>query len=152
MFVVAIVVGAACAAIAGILKVWRGVNEVISTIMLNYIAIGISAFLLAEPLRNDLSGNLAAETRSLPKSAHLPDLNRLFEAIGFHFPDGIVAAGVPAVRHPRRRRLLAAAQPQPLRLRPAGVGRQPGRRPRRRRQPEADGAHHDHDLRRHRRR
>jgi general nucleoside transport system permease protein len=85
VFVVAITVGAAYAAIAGILKVWRGVNEVISTIMLNYIAIGISAFLLSEPLRNDLSGNLAA-TKSLPNSAHLPDLDRLFSAIGFHFP------------------------------------------------------------------
>ena len=92
VFVVAIVVGAAYAAIAGILKVWRGVNEVISTIMLNYIAIGISAFLLAEPLRNDLSGNLAA-TKSLPKSAHLPDLDRLFAAIGFHLPDGVSLHG-----------------------------------------------------------
>jgi ABC-type uncharacterized transport system permease subunit len=85
VFLVAIVTGAAYAAIAGILKVWRGVNEVISTIMLNYIAIGISAFLLAEPLRNELSGNLAA-TKSLPSSAHLPDLDRLFSAIGFHLP------------------------------------------------------------------
>jgi general nucleoside transport system permease protein len=85
VFLVAIVVGAAYAAIAGILKVWRGVNEVISTIMLNYIAIGISAFLLSEPLRNNLSGNIAA-TKSLPNSAHLPDLDRLFAAIGFHFP------------------------------------------------------------------
>ena len=92
MFVVAIVVGAAYAAIAGILKVWRGVNEVISTIMLNYIAIGISAFLLAEPLRNELSGNLAA-TKSLPNSAHLPDLDRLFSAIGFHLPGDVSLNG-----------------------------------------------------------
>jgi ABC-type uncharacterized transport system permease subunit len=92
VFVVAIVVGGAYAAIAGILKVWRGVNEVISTIMLNYIAIGISAFLLAEPLRNDLSGNLAA-TKSLPNSAHLPDLDRLFSAIGFHLPGDVSLRG-----------------------------------------------------------
>jgi general nucleoside transport system permease protein len=92
VFLVAIVVGAAYAAIAGILKVWRGVNEVISTIMLNYIAIGISAFLLAEPLRNELSGNLAA-TKSLPKSAHLPDLDRVFAAIGFNFPSGVSLRG-----------------------------------------------------------
>jgi simple sugar transport system permease protein len=88
VLIVAIVVGAAYAAIAGILKVWRGVNEVISTIMLNYIAIGISAFLLAEPLRNESSGNIA-QTRSLPKSARLPDLNPVFEAVGFHFPSGV---------------------------------------------------------------
>jgi general nucleoside transport system permease protein len=92
VFLVAIVVGAAYASIAGILKVWRGVNEVISTIMLNSIAVGISAFLLAEPLRNDLSGNLAA-TKSLPNSAHLPDLDRIFSAIGFHFPNGVALRG-----------------------------------------------------------
>jgi general nucleoside transport system permease protein len=88
IFVVAVAVGAAYAAIAGVLKVWRGVNEVISTIMLNYIAIGISAFLLAEPLRNNLSGNVAA-TNTIGKSARLPELDRLFHAIGFHFPSGV---------------------------------------------------------------
>ena len=92
VFVVAIVVGGAYAAIAGILKVWRGVNEVISTIMLNYIAIGISAFLLAEPLRNESSGNLA-QTRALPASARLPNLNELVETFGFHLPDGVFLRG-----------------------------------------------------------
>jgi general nucleoside transport system permease protein len=92
VFVVAVVVGAAYAAIAGILKVWRGVNEVISTIMLNYIAIGISAFLLSEPLRNDLNSNVAA-TKSLPQSAHLPALDRLLSAIGFHLPGGVSLNG-----------------------------------------------------------
>ena len=47
---VAVVVAAAWAAIAGILKVTRGVNEVISTIMLNYIAIGLTAWLLNDVL------------------------------------------------------------------------------------------------------
>ena len=92
VFVVAIVVGGAYAAIAGILKVWRGVNEVISTIMLNYIAIGISAFLLAEPLRNESSGNIA-QTRALPASARLPNLNELVETFGFHLPDGVFLRG-----------------------------------------------------------
>ena len=92
VFLVAIVVGGAYAAIAGILKVWRGVNEVISTIMLNYIAIGISAFLLAEPLRNESSGNLA-QTRALPASARLPNLNELLETFGFHLPDGVFLRG-----------------------------------------------------------
>jgi ABC-type uncharacterized transport system permease subunit len=92
IFVVAITVGAAYAAIAGILKVWRGVNEVISTIMLNFIAIGISAFLLAEPLRNDLGGNIAA-TKTIPKSAQLPDLDRLFHGLGVHFPTGVHLRG-----------------------------------------------------------
>ena len=92
VFVVAVTVGAAYAAIAGILKVWRGVNEVISTIMLNYIAIGISAFLLSEPLRNEASGNIA-ETRTLPASAHLPSLNSLVEGVGIDLPTGVVVRG-----------------------------------------------------------
>ena len=92
VFLVAIGVGGAYAAIAGVLKVWRGVNEVISTIMLNYIAIGISAFLLAEPLRNESSQNIA-QTRALPESARLPNLNALFDAIGLDLPEGVVLRG-----------------------------------------------------------
>jgi ABC-type uncharacterized transport system permease subunit len=74
ILLVAIVVGGAWAAIAGVLKVTRNVNEVISTIMLNYIATGIVAFLLAE-----------AQTKELPASAQIPSLNRLVELTGFHF-------------------------------------------------------------------
>jgi flagellin-like protein len=44
--VVAVVVGAGWAGIAGILKVTRGVSEVISTIMLNAIAITLAGYLL----------------------------------------------------------------------------------------------------------
>jgi ABC-type uncharacterized transport system permease subunit len=44
---VAVLVGAMWAGIAGLLKVYRGVSEVISTIMLNFIATGLVAYLLA---------------------------------------------------------------------------------------------------------
>ena len=146
VFLVAIVVGGAYAAIAGVLKVWRGVNEVISTIMLNYIAIGISAFLLAEPLRNESSGNLA-QTRALPRVGPAAQSQR---AVRRHRPGlagGRHPARLPSVRHPPRHRLLADAQPQSLRLQPAGLRRQRRRRQDVRRQPEADGADHDHPLR-----
>ena len=43
---VAMIVGAAWAGIAAWLKVARGVNEVISTIMLNFIAVGIISYLI----------------------------------------------------------------------------------------------------------
>jgi len=43
---VAVLVGAAWAGIAGVLKVTRGVSEVISTIMLNAIAVGLGSYLL----------------------------------------------------------------------------------------------------------
>ena len=42
----AMVVGAAWAALAGVLKVTRGISEVISTIMLNAIAVSLTAYLL----------------------------------------------------------------------------------------------------------
>lgn len=46
--VVAVLVGALWAGIAGVLKATRGVSEVISTIMLNAIAIGVVAYFLLE--------------------------------------------------------------------------------------------------------
>ena len=54
---VAMVVGAAWAGVAVGLKVGRGVSEVISTIMLNYIATGLIAFLLVPSKLGVLSGN-----------------------------------------------------------------------------------------------
>lgn len=83
ILVIAVAVGSLWAAIAGILKVTRGVNEVISTIMLNYIAIGITAFLVAEYFRNP-DTILVAETRKLPESARLPSLNPLLELVGIN--------------------------------------------------------------------
>jgi ABC-type uncharacterized transport system permease subunit len=92
VLLVAIVVGGAWAAIAGVLKVTRNVNEVISTIMLNYIAIGLSAFLVAEYFRNE-DVNLVAETKKLPASAQLPPLNRMLEVFGINLPEGVILQG-----------------------------------------------------------
>ena len=92
--VVAMSVGAAWASIAGVLKVTRNVNEVISTIMLNYIATGVSAFLILESsfFRNR-NVELVAETKPLPASGLLPPLNRTFELFGFHFADSVTLQG-----------------------------------------------------------
>ena len=65
------VVGGAYAAIPGLLKVKRGVNEVVSTIMLNSIATGITALLLARYLRDE-SVELVRTTEPLPEKAWLP--------------------------------------------------------------------------------
>ncbi|QRN80235.1 MAG: ABC transporter permease [Nocardiopsis sp. BM-2018] len=74
----AIAVGGAWAAIAGYLKVARGVSEVISTIMLNAIATGITAYLLTE-------GRLAVEistnnigTPPIPESGWVPGIPATF--------------------------------------------------------------------------
>jgi ABC-type uncharacterized transport system permease subunit len=92
IFVVAIAVGGAWAGVAGVLKVTRGVNEVVSTIMLNFIATGISAFLLAEYFRDE-NASLAAQTKPLPSSAWIPPLNRLLELFGYHLPPNTVLQG-----------------------------------------------------------
>lgn len=57
IIVVAMLVGSFWAGIIGVLKVTRGVSEVISSIMLNFVATGIIAFLLAPKRFGVLNGN-----------------------------------------------------------------------------------------------
>ncbi len=89
---VAVTVGAGYAGIAGVLKVTRGVNEVVSTIMLNFIATGITAYLLFNYFKNP-EANLVAETRPLPDSAQLPSLNSLLSTFGIDLPKGTILQG-----------------------------------------------------------
>ena len=82
ILLVAITVGALWASITAILKVTRNVNEVISSIMLNFIATGLVAFLLAEVFREDDPNSLVAQTELLAPSARLPVLDPLIEWTG----------------------------------------------------------------------
>ncbi|NUR90286.1 MAG: ABC transporter permease [Nonomuraea sp.] len=83
IILVAMVVGGLYALIPAVLKVTRGVNEVISTIMLNYIAISLAAFLVRGPFRGERQpGVLTTNTPLLPDSAHFPNLNDLFGLVG----------------------------------------------------------------------
>jgi simple sugar transport system permease protein len=69
-------VGAFWAGIAGLLKITRGVSEVISTIMLNFIATGIVAFLLApNRLAVSVAGSNNIGTRPLAPSGQMPGLH-----------------------------------------------------------------------------
>jgi len=81
-------VGALYAGLAGVLKVGRGVNEVISTIMLNYIATGTIAFLLTRYFKEESEGVGITKTPDIDRSGWMPDLNRTLEAVGFHLPAG----------------------------------------------------------------
>jgi simple sugar transport system permease protein len=72
IIVVAVVVGALWAAIAGILKVTRGVSEVISTIMLNAIATGLGAWLLTQFFAVPVSGSNNIGTKPIPASGQFP--------------------------------------------------------------------------------
>ncbi|MEV5413945.1 ABC transporter permease [Thermopolyspora sp. NPDC052614] len=69
--VVAVLVGAVWSALAGILKVTRGVSEVISTIMLNAIATGLGAWLLTQ-WAVPVSGSNNIGTKPIPESGHFP--------------------------------------------------------------------------------
>jgi ABC-type uncharacterized transport system permease subunit len=75
IIVVAMSVGAFWAGIAGLLKITRGVSEVISTIMLNFIATGIVAFLLSpDRLAVSVAGSNNIGTKPLPPSGQMPGL------------------------------------------------------------------------------
>ena len=84
--VVAMIVGALWAGIVAVLKVTRGVSEVISSIMLNYVALGLASFLLSGPLRGSPGGAQIITTAPLPESAWFPGLNGLFTGIGLAEP------------------------------------------------------------------
>ena len=86
IIVVAMAVGAIWAGIAGILKVTRGVSEVISTIMLNFIAIGLASYLLTGPFRGTPEGSLTVATEDLPESGRLPGLNGVMASLGLAEP------------------------------------------------------------------
>jgi simple sugar transport system permease protein len=75
---VAMVVGAGWASIAAVLKVKRGVHEVVSTIMLNSIATGLGAYLLANYLRKPAVGSeLLIATRPIAPSGRLGPLTTI---------------------------------------------------------------------------
>ena len=82
VFIIAMTVGGLWASIAAYLKVKRGVNEVISTIMLNSLAVGVTSFLFSKyfAVINEGSNNLS--TKELPESAWFPDLVPLLTKLG----------------------------------------------------------------------
>ncbi len=93
ILLVAMSVGAAWAGVAGALKVTRGINEVISTIMLNFIAVGgVIAWLLVE--FQDDSGASNSGTTPLAASGRLPSLNRVLETVTREIGKGRELTGV----------------------------------------------------------
>lgn len=66
--------GAAYGAIPGMLKSYTGAHEVITTIMLNYVAINITDYLANGPLKDPTAGNIVARTPSVLASARIPAL------------------------------------------------------------------------------
>jgi simple sugar transport system permease protein len=73
--ITAVLVGAMWASVAALLKVTRGVSEVISTIMLNFIATGLVAWLFnTERFAVQISANDIA-TKTIPESGRVPGIS-----------------------------------------------------------------------------
>jgi general nucleoside transport system permease protein len=69
-----VLAGALWAAIPGALKAYTGGHEVINTIMMNYIALNITSFLLNGPMRDPDPLNLSARTPEIAASARIPPI------------------------------------------------------------------------------
>ena len=72
MLLAGIIGGALWALVAGVLKVRRGMNEIISTLMLNYIAILIMQYMARGPLQEP--GGYLPESAQFVPAARLPTL------------------------------------------------------------------------------
>jgi ABC-type uncharacterized transport system permease subunit len=87
--------GGVWGAIPGAFKGYLGVNEILSTIMLNLVAVQIVNYMLAGPLRDntaDSVGGLIPQTRLLPEASWLPILRG-----GTQLHLGVIVAVLAAV-------------------------------------------------------
>jgi general nucleoside transport system permease protein len=94
ILLLAMLAGAAWATLPAFLKVTRGVHEVLSTIMMNSIALGLAAYLINPDVFGTLVGNTKA-TEKLPESAWVSglDLGDRGEILGLVVLAAAVAVG-----------------------------------------------------------
>jgi simple sugar transport system permease protein len=82
VLLVAMTVGSLWSGVAGFLKVTRGVNEVIATIMLNAISVSVLSYLLTTYLLDKspaAQADLDTRTKVLPRSAWFPNIDQIVE-------------------------------------------------------------------------
>ncbi|MGH8873729.1 MAG: ABC transporter permease, partial [Acidimicrobiia bacterium] len=82
--------GAAWGAVPGILKATTGAHEVITTIMLNFVAINLTDWLADGPWKDDAVGNIVARTPPIHPSADIPSIGIV--PAGFIISLAVVAA------------------------------------------------------------
>lgn len=80
MFVAGMVAGAAWAGIAAAMRLLLSVNEAVTTLLLNYVALDVMLYLIYQPWRADPSGQPATE--ELPVQAKLPLLGNTNVNVG----------------------------------------------------------------------
>ncbi len=85
--------GALWAAIPGALKAYTGGHEVINTIMMNYIALNVTSYLLNGPMKDPDPLNLSARTPEIAVSARIPTI---FAASSLRVHWGFILALVAA--------------------------------------------------------
>ena len=78
IILIAVASSAMWAAIAGYLKVKKGIHEVISTIMLNYIGTGLISYSLTNVFDEKGSEYELPRTPELPETGQMPALNNFF--------------------------------------------------------------------------
>jgi simple sugar transport system permease protein len=90
VLIVAMLTGAVWGAVPAVMKTARGVNEVVATIMLNFVATAIIAFSLQSSWTKirDPGEQLISQTRPLDPSAQLPALNRVLSWVGIDLTGG----------------------------------------------------------------
>jgi simple sugar transport system permease protein len=91
MVVAGMVAGAAWALLAALPRAFWGVNEIITTLLLNYVAIFALDYLVTGPLRGAQSFNFPISD-SFPPGAVLPHLGSSLLHVGVFFP--VVATGL----------------------------------------------------------
>lgn len=79
--------GLAWALVPALLKVYRGAHEVISTIMMNYVANGVLLYLLSGPLKDRTQVAAIAQQRTVAvhETAQVGSMVPFFNSIGFNF-------------------------------------------------------------------
>ncbi|GAB4521825.1 MAG: ABC transporter permease [Anaerolineae bacterium] len=83
--------GAIWGGIPGWLKARTGAHEVINTIMMNYIALLLTGWLLGGPMRDPSPFNVVSQTKKIAESARIP---LIFEGYRLHW--GVVLAVIMA--------------------------------------------------------
>jgi general nucleoside transport system permease protein len=84
MVLTAMLFGMAWAAVPGVLQAYRGSHVVITTIMFNFIASALLAYLLVNVLKEP--GNMTLESRAFGPNAQLPGVHDALAWIGIQWP------------------------------------------------------------------
>ena len=84
MLAAAMLAGMAWAAVPAVLQAWRGSHIVITTIMFNFLASALLAFVLIDVLKEP--GNMTVESRSFGAGAHLAGVHEALAWVGIEWP------------------------------------------------------------------